>query len=292
MKKHIDLDLLKRFCIVAEQRSITKAAQILQVTQPALSRSLQSLEESIGERLFIRISTGMELNPKGQQLWAYAQGVLIKLSQFEHIFFDDENQVAGDLKISVFPYVGAEMIVPKLSEFMERYPVKITLDSNSSSNPKDMLPIMHDVSIGLFIAEHEDLIQKKLLTFHTKLFASPQYLQERGQPQSMKDLKNHDIIYHNKHGYFNVMGGSILDDLSLNHVIETDSIRGVVNAALSGQGICELPNFSTILNSGLYPVLPNEHGANIDLFYIFNKNRSKSMKINLFYEYLENVLTK
>lgn len=292
MKKHIDLDLLKRFCIVAEQRSITKAAHILQVTQPALSRSLQSLEESIGERLFLRVSTGMELNPKGEQLWAYAQGVLANLSQFEHVFFDDENQVGGDLKVSVFPYVGAEIIIPALKEFIDQYPVKIILDSNPSSNPKDMLPIMHDVSIGVFIAENEDLIQKKLLTFHTKLFASPQYLQERGQPQSIDDLKNHDIIYHNKHGYFNVMGGSILDNLPLNHIVDIDSMRGVINAALSGQGICELPNFSTILNSGLCPVLPSEHGASIDLFYVFNKNRSNSMKINAFYDYLANVLNK
>lgn len=291
MKKHIDLDLLKRFYVVAQHKNITKAAQELHMTQPALSRSLKNLEESAGEKLFARIATGMELNPKGEQLLAYAKNVLADLAKFERVFFDDENQISGDLKINVFPYIGAEMIIPLLKGFTDLHPhIRISIDSNPSADPKDMLPITHDVSICDFIQNQDHLIQKKLLTFHTHLFASPEYLEKNGIPQSFEDLHAHNVVFFKNHGLNAAETNLYGQNRNFNSRIEHDSIRGIIHAALSGYGICELPDFSPILNSGLHLILPDIKGKEGEVFYVFNENRKKSRKINAFYEYIaENI---
>lgn len=290
MEKHIDLDLLKRFYVVAHQKSITKAAHILQMTQPALSRSLKSLEDSAGERLFVRVSTGMELNTKGEELLAYTKSVLDDLGRFERIFFDDENQVSGDFKILTFPYVASELLIPVLGKFMADFPdVRISIDSHLSPNPYDMMPISHDVSIGFYIPDHENLMQWPLFTHKNQLFASAEYLAKHKAPENLDDLKKHQIIYQKNAGYKNIIHETNMDEYNV--CLELDSINSLINATLKGLGICELPNFKSILSSGLQNILPNISGQEVILYYTLNANRKNSKKINVFFEYLKKNLS-
>lgn len=290
MEKHIDLDLLKRFYVVAHQKSITKAAHILQMTQPALSRSLKSLEDSAGERLFVRVSTGMELNAKGEQLLAYTKSVLDDLGRFERVFFDDENQVSGDFKVLTFPYVASEILMPVLGKFMADFPnIRIEIDSHLSPNPYDMIPISHDISIGFYIPDHENLIQWPLFTHTNQLFASAEYLLKHTAPENLDDLKKHKIIYQKNAGYKNIINDTNMGEYNV--CLELDNINSLINAVSNGLGVCELPNFKSIFNAGLVRILPDIFGEDVTLYYILNSDRKNSKKINVFFEFLTKILS-
>jgi DNA-binding transcriptional LysR family regulator len=68
--------------------------------------------------------------------------------------------------------------------------------------------------------------------------------------------------------------------------IEIDSLQGMINSALAGYGITELPNYSVVLNSELKMVLPEIYGEDIIIYYIFMNNRKNSKKISKLYEFL------
>lgn len=292
MEKNIDLDLLKRFYIVAQNKSITKAAKKLKMTQPALSRSLKSLENSAGESLFLRTSTGMELNQKGQQLLEYTKGVLNDLAQFEQIFFDDENTISGDLKIITFPFIGSEILVPALHNFIKTHPdihIQIHVD------PENITPIGYDIGIGSFIPNAPDFVQKELFSAHTKLFASTAYLEKYGTPRTADELVHHRIISYKNADYQSPYRSSTLifdicENLKKPEIkphFAVDSLHGVMNAALNGYGICELVNYPHIMTLPLNEVLPEYKGKETPVYFIYDKNRSYSRKIQTTYDYLQ-----
>ncbi len=78
----MDVKALSYYVAIADQKSINKAAEILYISQPVLSRTVQALEDELGVQLLIRNNHGIEMTPVGQSLYYYAHSIL---SQFEEI---------------------------------------------------------------------------------------------------------------------------------------------------------------------------------------------------------------
>src|SRR6187549_1983627 len=87
--RNLDLNLLRVFDVVMEERNVTRAAQRLNITQPAVSNALRRLRESANEELFIPSPSGMLPTPHAQALWPIVRAALTKLQQaFEPQAFD------------------------------------------------------------------------------------------------------------------------------------------------------------------------------------------------------------
>ncbi len=143
------------------------------------------------------------------------------------------------------------------------------------------------------IPHQPHLIQKHLLTPKIKLFASDAYLKKFGRLKTVDDLNNHRLItyrgnYYTAYGSTNwILNVGIKEgQASRKSYLEIDSLTGMLNSALRGYGIAELPNLPTVLNSGLIEVLPELDGPCVELYYIFPEKRKNSKKINLLFEYL------
>jgi DNA-binding transcriptional LysR family regulator len=285
----IDLSKLRLFYEIAREGNMTKAAQRLNITQPAASKGLISLEERIQIQLFERIPNGMRLTPSGERLYIYAKKVLEDHEIFQREFLEKTEEISGELDIIVFPYAGAEWLVPLLKDFLDLNPY---ININIRTESENINPIYSDVSIGSFIPNQPDLIQKKLLDVYTQFYASKEYLKKFGVPKSPEDLDNHRIVtYRNNYSSTSRSTNLLttigrLPNAPRRAFFQIDSLHGMMNAALAGYGISELPNFPSILNSELQQVLPDIKGENIPLHFIFQENRKKSKKIKVLYNYL------
>lgn len=286
----MDLFRLNQFYHVAKEGSLTKAAGKLNISISALCRSVQYFEYSLRMTLFERVPQGMLLTHQGERLYDYAKKLIEEAQLFERALRENEDELRGDLRIITFPFVGAEFLVPNLKGFYEKYPevsIKICIESENIN------PYEADVILSAYLPHQPHLIQKELFPMHTQLFASEAYLNKYGIPKKPEDFDRHRLITYRGNAPSHLRSitsllniGKSANDLPRKSDLEVSSLHGMLNAALEGYGIVELPNYKKVVESGLKVVLPEIRGESTPLYYIFSENRKRSKKINKFYEYL------
>lgn len=125
----VNLDLYRVFYTVAKRGSLTKAAEELYISQPAVSQSIRQLENQLGVTLFNRTHRGMELSEQGGKV------IFSKVEQALKLFTDAENKIqqlsataTGTIRIAATTNIFAYFLVEKLAYFRSKYPeVKIEL---------------------------------------------------------------------------------------------------------------------------------------------------------------------
>lgn len=118
----MDLKQLRTFLHVAETGSLTKAAERLNVTQPALSRHIQALEEAAGVPLFVRTGRGLILSEAGREI---APRIQILAEEMERLRTDMaalSGEVRGEVRLGLPPSVGLRLAGPVVETFHKRYP--------------------------------------------------------------------------------------------------------------------------------------------------------------------------
>ncbi|WP_051908459.1 LysR family transcriptional regulator [Candidatus Odyssella acanthamoebae] len=99
----IDLSKLRLFYEIAKEGNMTRASQKLNLTQPAASKALLTLEDRIQTQLFDRVPSGMRLTPQGERLYLYAKEVLEKHEIFQRDFLERTEEISGDLILLLTP---------------------------------------------------------------------------------------------------------------------------------------------------------------------------------------------
>ena len=118
----MELRVLRYFLTVAEEGNITRAADILHVTQPTLSRQLMELEEELGAVLLIRGKRSVTLTNEGHLFKQRAENIVELADDLEHTFRDSKDMVCGTVKVGATEAVGSRMLTGYMKEFREKYP--------------------------------------------------------------------------------------------------------------------------------------------------------------------------
>ena len=123
----MDSRSLQIFVEVAEQQSITQAAEKLFLTQPAVSKRIAQLETQLETRLFDRIGRQVHLTEAGRALLPRARQILRELSEISSLITNLSGEVAGRLRIGTSHHIGLHRLPPVLRQFSREYP-KVNLD--------------------------------------------------------------------------------------------------------------------------------------------------------------------
>lgn len=127
------LSLYNVFNCVAETGSISQAAKLLYVSQPAISKAITNLEESLNQVLFIRNSRGVKLTEEGQLLYQYTKEAFDILRQGEDRMRLMKELGVGHIKIGVSATLCKYILLPYLNRFLKTYPhIKFTIESQST----------------------------------------------------------------------------------------------------------------------------------------------------------------
>lgn len=142
----------KIFYEVAKAGNISKAAKELYISQPAISKAISKLEDSLQVSLFTRSSRGVLLTPEGELLFKHTQEAFQVLDQGEQELKRIKELNIGQLRIGVSNTLCKYILLPYLKNFIEQYPhIKITIESQSTAKTITMLE-QHTLDVGL-IAE-------------------------------------------------------------------------------------------------------------------------------------------
>ena len=147
----MELRTLRYFLAAAQEENITKAADILHVTQPTLSRQMMDLERELGVTLMLRGKNGLTLTDDGIFFRQQAQEIVELADRLEKSFVERQNNISGMVVIGASETVGSQTLARLIKEFSGKYPaVQFTLYNETVDNIKDRLD-KGLVDIGLLL---------------------------------------------------------------------------------------------------------------------------------------------
>lgn len=140
----VNLDLYRVFYTVAKSGSLTKAAEELYISQPAVSRSIKQLELQLGVPLFTRTHRGMKLSAQGGRLiFAEVERALNLLSDAENKLSEVTNTATGTLRIGASDTIFEYFLADKIVEFHEKFPA-VKIDLKADFTPETMQKLKAD----------------------------------------------------------------------------------------------------------------------------------------------------
>lgn len=291
----MDLARLKIFYTLAKAGSFTKAAKVLNISQSAISHSLQVFEYRIKAKLVNRSPKGLTLTPQGERLFEFAQKVIHEAEIITNLIQDDADIPQGHLKIITTPYLASTWIPKHFAKFFKQYP---DLQVSIVGELEDINVESADIAIRTFMPHHPHIIQNHFCSFHSKLWASPEYLKQFGTPQTAEDLDNHRLIaFGGTPKPYDTYGSTrwILH-VGSHHkprepYITTNSVEGLINLAKLGLGIIEaLEEYINIQPDELVQVLPDIESPVVEVYYNYSKLARNSSKIKAFENFVHEYL--
>lgn len=143
------LSCYRIFYTVAKTKNISKAAKELYISQPAISKSIQKLEDSLGCELFRRSSRGVILTEEGELLFTHVSSAFETLSLGEDKLKNSLELGVGHLKIGVSSTLCKYILLPYLKEFTKKYPhINISITCQSTNETLQLLE-ENKIDIGL-----------------------------------------------------------------------------------------------------------------------------------------------
>lgn len=187
---NIDWLILKT---ISEEKNITKAAERLFISQPALTRRLKNLENEFKTTLVLRTPNGIVFTPQGLELLAYAEKTLLEFKQLSERIQKMENKVQGTLFLGVSS-VFAHYELPKLlKSFSVTYPgVEISLKTGHSLKINRMLQ-KDEISLGILRGDYHWEEEKLLLNEEPICLVSSQPLELKDLPKQPRILANSSV---------------------------------------------------------------------------------------------------
>lgn len=147
----MELRTLRYFLTTANEGNITKAAEILHVTQPTLSRQLMELERELGTTLILRGKKGVTLTDDGLFFRQRAEEIVELADRAEKAFVERDGAISGVVSIGATEAIGSRMLAKIMKRFSEKYPlVQFHLYNEMADNIKDKID-KGLVDIGLLL---------------------------------------------------------------------------------------------------------------------------------------------
>jgi len=285
----MDWDKLRIFHAVADAGSLTHAGDSLHLSQSAVSRQIRALEESLNTTLFHRHARGLILTEQGELLFDATTSMSKRLDAASARIRDSEEEVFGQLRVTTTIGFGSLWLAPRLSALYAKYP-DLNVNLMLEERVLDLPMREADVAIRMKEPSQADLIRRKLMSIHMRLYASPSYLERNGTPDTPSELNKHRIICQNSDSA-QVSAGQLLVQEIFSHDVQNsltvNNYFGVLQAVISDLGIGVLPNYLTQDFPNLVQVLPELQSKDVPVFLAYPEELRHSRRIAAFRDFVD-----
>lgn len=181
---------LLAFVEAATTGSLTAAAERLDVTPAAVSKSLARLEEQLGVRLVNRSTRRLALTAEGAGFLAKARLALRALDDAVAEVSQAAQVPAGRVRISVGVAFGRRFVLPVLPELLARHP-QLAIELDLDNRPVDLVAEGFDIGIRGGVVDDSSLVARRVCRLPLALVASAVYLKRAGVPRTVDELSRH-----------------------------------------------------------------------------------------------------
>jgi LysR family glycine cleavage system transcriptional activator len=293
MRKLPALSAMKVFEVVGQTRSFTRAAQMLNLTQSAVSRQVRNLEKQLGENLLIRHHHDLELTRAGAELLATLQLAFHNVEQTVRSIMEKNNR--NRLRINVPPTFAKRWLMPRLSRLRQALPeIEISL----STDLRDTLAERSLLDCAIRFGDGEwPMLQSRILMTERHIAVCAPGLLEGANRNGHIDLSSFTFLhvlaaadqrYLTWQHWLDAAG---LSDTDVRGGLEFDLLDLVIEAACNGHGIAVVDRFmvSSQLQSGqLVPVLDVEVEGHESYWLVTRTDQPEAANVQHFRNWLLN----
>lgn len=186
-------DLVRFFLQVAKSGSLSAAAKVLGVSQPTISRSIQTIERLTKQQLFQRTPQGLILTPAGEKLVEAASGMDEAADLFHRQVSGLSEELSGDIRLSANEIVGIHLLPAALVAFRKLHP-QVQIELDISNNTSSLSKREADIALRMYRPTQPDLVARRLANLELAFFASVDYLKTHGEPRDITEFKQHSLI--------------------------------------------------------------------------------------------------
>jgi DNA-binding transcriptional LysR family regulator len=290
----LNLRQLEGFYLVAKKKNFTRAAEELNVTQPAVTNQVKFLEKSLNLKLIQQVGKRIQLTEAGELVYQYAEKIFDLVSDADEKIRDFKKLMRGTLQIGTTKHYARYIMPYLLSEFQRRYPrVKVILDEgNSEDMARSVLEMKNELALVSQISLDRKIKSTFFATVEFVLVASSEHRFSKRKSISLKELNDEPLILREK--------GSALRAAILRKfheygiwpstIIEASSLDFIMGYVKQNKGVSFMiePDTKEELEKGILKIIPIDEG-NIILFtdMIYHNEKSLSPPAQAFLKMVE-----
>ncbi|MCK4709359.1 MAG: LysR family transcriptional regulator [Gammaproteobacteria bacterium] len=229
------------FISVADSGSFSKSTRQPGLSQPSVSRQVNTLEEHLGIRLLQRTTRRLSLTEAGQIYYDKARQIQKDVIEASQSISGFKEKPSGLLKIGA-PYNFTEAkIVPHLSEFLQKHP-DIKLDIECNDKLQDIVEDQLDLVIRIGELTDSSYVATTFGKVRMIMCATPQYLEQQSLPKTLSDLQNHNFILYENFKHLLLTDSAGTQQVSISGSFSSNIDTVMLAAVLQHIGITVLPD--------------------------------------------------
>jgi DNA-binding transcriptional LysR family regulator len=283
---------LETFVAIAEEGSLTAAGRRLGRSLQAVSRGLQTLEQSMGVTLVLRTTRTLQLSPAGARFYERVKAVLADLEIARTELAEDAKRLTGRLRIHAPTLFGPRYVVPLVAEFLARHPglqASLEFDDELHDPPESGA----DLTLRVGATPDSRLVARQLGHVRRVAFAAASYLAEHGHPRTPEDLGAHECVIRTgvpnaNRWTFDSRDGA-RHSVLVSGRIECNRLAAV-NAAVAegmGVGLAAFWQIRELIEAGRVEiVLPEYEPAPLPLCAVWMRTRKMPARLRLLIDFL------
>lgn len=269
----MNLTYVQTFLAVAEERSFTKAAEVLDVSKGLVSRHVQRLEETLNSRLFHRTTRSISLTEVGEELYSKAKQIQLLATEAEMRVLDMTQEVAGDLKVTAPIEFGRALCLHVIPSFRQQHP-KVNLILDFGPIKKKIESGDFDVAFRAYDELPNDVIAKDLGHIRNVLVCSKSYAAGNSL-KAIEEIHQCSFILNSQNECWNQL--QLINNDQNYHIevkgsLRTNTYSSILELAMQGMGVASLPFYQVedLLKKG-------------ELVHVFPQWSVKAQKLSLIY---------
>jgi len=291
ISKPFDWNQARAFLATAEEGSLSAAARLLGQRQPTLSRQVANLESDLGVMLFERIGRRLILTRPGLELLEHFKTMGTAADLVSLAASGQSQAIEGQVSITTTSVMATYHLPQVLRRIRDAAP-GISINLSTSNEVRDLMRREADISIRNARPDQPDLVGKKIGEVSAHLYASCEYLQSYGPPETAADVSDADFIgFDNPEQLLSVLAARGLSLTGRNFKFATSSGTAYLAFVREGLGIGLLSKEIAETMPELVPVLPEFDPITIPVWLVTHRELHTSRRIRLVFDLLaENLL--
>ncbi|POU77097.1 LysR family transcriptional regulator [Leclercia sp. LSNIH6] len=292
------LEAMQVYVGVVDTHSFARTAEAMGLPRSTVSRVIKELESWLGIQLLQRTTRTLSVTADGRRYYEECKRVLADIAAIESSFPGRAAQPKGRFKVGMPQSLARHCILPRLAEFLQRYP-ELELILCSSDNVEDIIQEGYDCVIRTGrIDDSTTLVARPLANFKWVVLASPAYLAAHGKPENIDDLERHYAV-----GYLNHRTGRTTDwfftleegdcAIRMKETLVVDDTDAYIQAGIQGLGLIRVASYlvTSWLRSGALVPCMETVSYDLPLSLVYPQNRYLPPAVRAFYDWSRTVLS-
>ncbi|GCL64660.1 LysR family transcriptional regulator [Pseudaquabacterium pictum] len=284
------LSAIRTFVEIADQGSLTRAAETLDLSRAMVSRHLEGLERWLGARLLHRTTRRVSLSAAGEEALPRLRQMLALAADLQAAAGVRRSEATGKLRVTTSLSFALSVLTQAVVDFQSQHP-RIEIDLLTVDRAVDLVSERIDLAVRITNRLDDGMVARRLATCRSVLCAAPAYLAARGTPAKPGDLAAHNCITH-------AFGTRSVYRLGPSDRLVSQPVRGTLSgnetvvlkqAAMAGAGIAMLPTYfvgDELRRGTLVRVLPGHAPEALGIHAVVLTRQHQPLPLRLLVDFL------